>query len=182
MKVKLEAISFSGTLVTMKSLATQRYRWPRRFWKVTPHRQAATRETIFPALAGMTTLHALMPPHPGPLIAVGALHADLGLTMLLGFCLAVPAVILAGSGAVNLAVSGVNFLTGALVRVDGDPRPTGFASSTQLTAALTAADVATARTIVITVANPDGTVSAGVNLIVSATPPVEGPRRRSVRH
>jgi GntP family gluconate:H+ symporter len=49
-----------------------------------------------PALAGMTTLHALMPPHPGPLIAVSALHADLGLTMLLGFCLAVPAVILAG--------------------------------------------------------------------------------------
>jgi len=49
-----------------------------------------------PALAGMTTLHALMPPHPGPLIAVGALHADLGLPMLLGFCLAVPAVILAG--------------------------------------------------------------------------------------
>ncbi|WP_231423755.1 GntT/GntP/DsdX family permease [Pseudomonas sp. Leaf59] len=49
-----------------------------------------------PALAGMTTLHALMPPHPGPLIAVGALHADLGLTMLLGFCLAVPAVIFAG--------------------------------------------------------------------------------------
>ena len=49
-----------------------------------------------PALAGMTTLHALMPPHPGPLIAVGALHADLGLTMLQGFCLAVPAVMLAG--------------------------------------------------------------------------------------
>ena len=36
-----------------------------------------------PALAGMTTLHALLPPHPGPLIAVGALHADLGTTMLL---------------------------------------------------------------------------------------------------
>ncbi|MCF5582248.1 gluconate transporter, partial [Pseudomonas syringae] len=42
------------------------------------------------------TLHALMPPHPGPLIAVSALHADLGLTMLLGLCIAVPAVILAG--------------------------------------------------------------------------------------
>ncbi|MEB0164381.1 SLC13 family permease, partial [Glaciimonas sp. CA11.2] len=49
-----------------------------------------------PALAGMTTLHALMPPHPGPLIAVSALHADLGLTMMLGFIIAVPAVILAG--------------------------------------------------------------------------------------
>lgn len=43
-----------------------------------------------PALAGMTTLHALLPPHPGPLIAVSALHADLGLIV------AIPAVILAG--------------------------------------------------------------------------------------
>jgi len=49
-----------------------------------------------PALAGMTTLHALLPPHPGPLIAVGALHADLGLTLVLGFIAAIPAVILAG--------------------------------------------------------------------------------------
>lgn len=49
-----------------------------------------------PALAGMTTLHALLPPHPGPLIAVGALHADLGTTMALGFIIAIPAVILAG--------------------------------------------------------------------------------------
>lgn len=53
-------------------------------------------KVAIPALAGMTTLHALMPPHPGPLIAVSALHADLGLTMLLGLSLAIPAVILAG--------------------------------------------------------------------------------------
>ena len=53
-------------------------------------------KVAIPALAGMTTLHALMPPHPGPLIAVSALHADLGMTMLLGFCIALPAVILAG--------------------------------------------------------------------------------------
>ncbi|VVE69396.1 gluconate transporter [Pandoraea captiosa] len=49
-----------------------------------------------PALAGMTTLHALVPPHPGPLIAVSALHADLGMTMGLGLLIAIPAVILAG--------------------------------------------------------------------------------------
>lgn len=49
-----------------------------------------------PALAGMTTLHALVPPHPGPLIAVSALHADLGMTMLFGLLIAVPVVILAG--------------------------------------------------------------------------------------
>lgn len=49
-----------------------------------------------PALAGMTVLHALLPPHPGPLIGVSVLHADLGLTMLLGGVVAVPAVALAG--------------------------------------------------------------------------------------
>lgn len=49
-----------------------------------------------PALAGMTTLHALLPPHPGPLIAVSALHADLGLTLGLGLIVALPAVVLAG--------------------------------------------------------------------------------------
>ncbi len=49
-----------------------------------------------PALAGMTTLHALLPPHPGPLIAVSALHADLGMTILLGLIAAIPAIIIAG--------------------------------------------------------------------------------------
>jgi len=49
-----------------------------------------------PALAGMTTLHALLPPHPGPLIAVSALHADLGITIGLGLVVALPAVVLAG--------------------------------------------------------------------------------------
>lgn len=49
-----------------------------------------------PVLAGLTALHALLPPHPGPLIAVSTLHADLGTTMALGFMVAVPAAILAG--------------------------------------------------------------------------------------
>ncbi|MCQ8279186.1 GntP family permease [Acetobacteraceae bacterium KSS8] len=49
-----------------------------------------------PVLAGLTALHALLPPHPGPLIAVSTLHADLGTTMALGFLVAVPAAVLAG--------------------------------------------------------------------------------------
>lgn len=49
-----------------------------------------------PALAGMTTLHALVPPHPGPLIAISAFHADVGMTMLYGLIIAIPAVICAG--------------------------------------------------------------------------------------
>lgn len=31
-----------------------------------------------PALAGLGTLHAFVPPHPGPLVAVSALKADIG--------------------------------------------------------------------------------------------------------
>jgi len=49
-----------------------------------------------PALAGLSVLHGFVPPHPGPLAAIGTLHADLGLTLLFGLMLAIPAVIIAG--------------------------------------------------------------------------------------
>jgi GntP family gluconate:H+ symporter len=49
-----------------------------------------------PALAGLSVMHGLVPPHPGPLIAVDALKADLGQTMGLGLLFAVPTVALAG--------------------------------------------------------------------------------------
>jgi len=49
-----------------------------------------------PALAGLSVLHGLVPPHPGPLVAIAALHADLGLTLLFGLIVAIPCVILAG--------------------------------------------------------------------------------------
>lgn len=49
-----------------------------------------------PALAGLSALHAFVPPHPGPLVAIDALHANLGLTLGVGLLIAVPAVIIAG--------------------------------------------------------------------------------------
>jgi len=49
-----------------------------------------------PALAGLSALHGLVPPHPGPLLAIDALGADLGLTLGFGLLVAVPTVILAG--------------------------------------------------------------------------------------
>lgn len=49
-----------------------------------------------PALAGLSVLHGFVPPHPGPLVAIAALKADLGLTLALGLLVAVPAVIIAG--------------------------------------------------------------------------------------
>jgi GntP family gluconate:H+ symporter len=49
-----------------------------------------------PALAGLSVLHGLVPPHPGPLVAIAALHADLGRTLIFGLICAIPTVIIAG--------------------------------------------------------------------------------------
>lgn len=49
-----------------------------------------------PALAGLSVMHGLIPPHPGPLAAIDALHANLGVTLALGVLVAIPTVIIAG--------------------------------------------------------------------------------------
>lgn len=49
-----------------------------------------------PALAGLSVLHGLVPPHPGPLTAIGLLNADLGRTLLFGILVAIPTVVVAG--------------------------------------------------------------------------------------
>ncbi|GAB2912722.1 GntP family permease [Streptomyces heilongjiangensis] len=49
-----------------------------------------------PALAGLSVMHGLIPPHPGPLVAIDAVKADLGVTLALGLLVAVPTVIVAG--------------------------------------------------------------------------------------
>lgn len=49
-----------------------------------------------PALAGLSAMHGFVPPHPGPLAAIGYLGADLGVTLALGVVVAIPTVIVAG--------------------------------------------------------------------------------------
>ena len=49
-----------------------------------------------PTLAGLSAMHGLVPPHPGPLVAIDTLSADLGTTLMLGVLVAVPTVIVAG--------------------------------------------------------------------------------------
>lgn len=49
-----------------------------------------------PALAGLSVMHGLIPPHPGPLVAIDAIGADLGVTLALGLVVAIPTVIIAG--------------------------------------------------------------------------------------
>lgn len=51
---------------------------------------------VIPTIAALATLHGMVPPHPGPLVAIDGLHADLGKTILIGFACAVPTVLIAG--------------------------------------------------------------------------------------
>ncbi|MFE5329607.1 MULTISPECIES: gluconate:H+ symporter [unclassified Embleya] len=49
-----------------------------------------------PALAGLSVMHGLVPPHPGPLAAIDAIHADLGVVLALGVVVAIPTLAIAG--------------------------------------------------------------------------------------
>lgn len=49
-----------------------------------------------PALAGLSVLHGFIPPHPGPLAAIGLLNANVGITLAFGLLIAIPTVIVAG--------------------------------------------------------------------------------------
>jgi gluconate:H+ symporter, GntP family len=49
-----------------------------------------------PALAGLSVLHGFVPPHPGPLAAIGILKANVGVTLALGLLVAFPTVALCG--------------------------------------------------------------------------------------
>ena len=49
-----------------------------------------------PALAGLSVMHGLVPPHPGPLVAIAALNANLGITLAIGVAIAIPTVAIAG--------------------------------------------------------------------------------------
>ena len=49
-----------------------------------------------PVFAGISVLHALVPPHPGPMVAIDALKADMGTTLILGLLMSIPITIVAG--------------------------------------------------------------------------------------
>ena len=49
-----------------------------------------------PLLAGLSAVHGLVPPHPGPLLAIGVFGADIGKTILYDLIVALPTAIIAG--------------------------------------------------------------------------------------
>ncbi len=65
-----------------------------------------------------------------------------------------PATAVSGGAAFILTVTGTNFVPGATVQWNGSNRSTTFVSATQLTAAITASDIASAGTAQVSVFNP----------------------------
>jgi Gnt-I system high-affinity gluconate transporter len=49
-----------------------------------------------PMLSSLSVTHGFLPPHPSPAALVGQFHANMGLTLIYGIIVAVPAIILAG--------------------------------------------------------------------------------------
>ncbi|MBI1765701.1 MAG: hypothetical protein HYR56_30220, partial [Acidobacteria bacterium] len=80
----------------------------------------------------------------------------------------------AGGAAFTLTVNGTNFVNGAVVRWNGTDRTTAFVGATQLTAQITAADIANTGTAQVTVFNPapgGGTSTASTfNITVPPNP------------
>jgi hypothetical protein len=82
-----------------------------------------------------------------------------------------PSFALAGNGAFTLTVNGTNFLPSSVIQWNGNVRTTSFVSSTQLQAAITGADIASAGGAKVTVSNPGlgGAVSSPSTFFVGAS-------------
>lgn len=76
----------------------------------------------------------------------------------------------AGQDSLRLDVRGRNFTASMRVHWDGAARPTQFLSSSQLTARITAADLAQHRTVAITVVDSAGRATAAVSFTITPAP------------
>ncbi len=81
-----------------------------------------------PMLAVLSIMHGVMPPHPGPLVAIEALHANLGGVMLWGLVAAIPVAAVSGPIFARWAVRHVEATAPTVGLLDPasalDPRPT----------------------------------------------------------
>jgi hypothetical protein len=87
-----------------------------------------------------------------------------------------PATAAAGTNGLALTINGSGFVAASVVRLNGngETRPSTFVNATQLTVQLTAADLATAGTLTLTVVNPapGGGTSNSVTLNINNAVPV----------
>jgi uncharacterized protein (TIGR03437 family) len=79
-----------------------------------------------------------------------------------------------GSAGFTLTLNGTGFINASVVRWGGAARPTTFVSSTQLTAAIPASDLALAAVVAVTVFNPEpvGGISNPLSFLIEPITPV----------
>ena len=82
-----------------------------------------------------------------------------------------PSTVAAGSAGFTLTATGTNYVSGTKILWDGTVLPTTVTSSTQLTASITAAQIATAGTITIRAMKPDTTTSGALQLTITGSGP-----------
>ncbi|GAB2581586.1 hypothetical protein GCM10027034_11210 [Ramlibacter solisilvae] len=109
-----------------------------------------------PSVATVVRIGSGAPPPPPPAPTLGSLA---------------PSSATAGGPAFTLTANGTNFVAGSTVRWNGTARTTTFVSATQLSAAITAADIAATGTAQVTVLNPGGAASAALPFTIAAAPP-----------
>ncbi|WP_336966511.1 gluconate:H+ symporter [Sphingobium aquiterrae] len=80
-------------------------------------------QLMLPALTGLSVVHALVPPHPGPLLAINALGADMGRTMLWGLAIAVPTAIIAGPLLARYTARGIRLSAPVLEQIETSAPP-----------------------------------------------------------
>lgn len=83
-----------------------------------------------------------------------------------------PTAILSGSSAFTIIATGGGFVANSRIQLDGVDQATTFVNAQQLRAALGSAELAEARTIDVTVANPDMAVSNALPLLITNPVPV----------
>lgn len=80
-----------------------------------------------------------------------------------------PSTVAAGSAGFTLTANGSNYVSGAAILWDGVAQTTTVVSSTQLTAAISAAQIASAGAVSIRVMKPDTTTSSALQLTITGT-------------
>lgn len=61
-----------------------------------------------PLLSFLSVMHGVMPPHPGPVIAINTMHADTGKVLMWGFLIGIPTAAIAGPAFAKFAVTRVH--------------------------------------------------------------------------
>ena len=83
-----------------------------------------------------------------------------------------PATVIAGGPAFTLTVMGTGFMAASVVNLNGAALPTTYVGPSELTAVVSAAQIAGAGVLNVTIANPNGSNSAAQPLTVTAGPSI----------